>query len=318
MDYETRHAAARSTYNAGLVRVKTTPEPEGQKFPCESRVRIADDLGSSMDHFLSGKDATVKYVHAHAYGGSDVESYCLDIDGHGEHSWYYGHQLTAILTLNQKTMKTNEDEKTKEPEPVKCREYWLSEHEGGSIQHVLKSSTGMFHGCHPRRIFRVIEPLTRGELDDILRPVIDKKTPLFPILTKLEELGMIKEKEDGAIQIKPIAFPDAPDGEEWHNPSNYSPEFLEIDNGWRLLLTSEVWGNHLKTRCQGVQTSGEWGEGFYGVVKSVTYRVKVSEHPVGSLKPKEEKLGGVYAKPIERPGEKVNPLKGLKVRRGIS
>ena len=151
---------------------------------------------------------------------------------------------------------------------------------------------------------------------------------------------LIKDIKAGlTFRIKAIAFPDAPDGEQWHNPSNYSPEFLEVDNGWRLLLTSEVWGNHLKTRCQGVQTSGEWGEGFYGVAKRLTYRVKTSEHPVGSLKPKGEKLGGVYAKPIDRPGDRGievsaapikylwnhrkedfirdygNPLKGLKVRR---
>ena len=64
-------------------------------------------------------------------------------------------------------------------------------------------------------------------------------------------------------------------------------------------------------------------------------RVKASEHPVGSLKPKGEKLGGVCAKPKPREcsfrGVKftlnkvlwnhraedfINPLKGLKVRRG--
>lgn len=95
-DYETRAAQAQGVYQAGMKKVAETPEPEGQKFPCGSRVRIADDLGPSMRHFESGVDATVEYVYAHAYGGSDVKSYCLNIDGCGSVAWYYEHQLTAI------------------------------------------------------------------------------------------------------------------------------------------------------------------------------------------------------------------------------
>jgi hypothetical protein len=49
-----------------------------------------------MSHFQGGVNATVKYTYAHAYGGDDVKSYCLDIDNHGEVSWYEEHQLTAI------------------------------------------------------------------------------------------------------------------------------------------------------------------------------------------------------------------------------
>tara|TARA_Y100000310_G_scaffold214597_1_gene215488 strand:+ start:154 stop:447 length:294 start_codon:yes stop_codon:yes gene_type:complete len=93
---EERHAEAKSVYEAGMQRVRDTPEPEGQKFPCGSRVRIADDLGQSMSHFVSGVDATVVHTYAHAFGGKDVKSYCLDVDGYGETAWYYEHQLTAI------------------------------------------------------------------------------------------------------------------------------------------------------------------------------------------------------------------------------
>ena len=96
MDYETRHAQAKAYCEAGMELVRTTPEPKGQKFPCKSRVRIADDLGPAMRHFPSGKDATVIHVYCHAFGGSNVKSYCLDLDGLGQHSWYYEHQLTAI------------------------------------------------------------------------------------------------------------------------------------------------------------------------------------------------------------------------------
>jgi hypothetical protein len=49
-----------------------------------------------MAHFQSGVNATVKNTYAHAYGGDDVKSYCLDIDDYGEVSWYEEHQLTAI------------------------------------------------------------------------------------------------------------------------------------------------------------------------------------------------------------------------------
>jgi hypothetical protein len=96
LDYQTRLAHANCDYRAGLKKVATTPEPDGQKFPCGSRVRIVDDLGSAMSHFHSGVEATVEYVYAHAYGGSDVKSYSLNIDGRGSCAWYHEHQLTAI------------------------------------------------------------------------------------------------------------------------------------------------------------------------------------------------------------------------------
>lgn len=83
-------------HEAGMLRLKTEPEPEGQKFKVGSRVRIADDLGESMSHFSSGVDATVDHTYAHAYGGSDVKSYALDIDGKGFSAWYKENQLTQI------------------------------------------------------------------------------------------------------------------------------------------------------------------------------------------------------------------------------
>lgn len=83
-------------YQQALNRVKKTPEPKGQKFPIGTRVRIADDLGSSMSHFPKGVAATVMYTYGHAYDDDDVKNYCLDIDGIGKTSWYYEHQLTAI------------------------------------------------------------------------------------------------------------------------------------------------------------------------------------------------------------------------------
>lgn len=96
MNYQERKALAESIYSQGLDNVKNKTEPKGQKFPCGSRVRIADDLGPCMSHFTSGVEATVKYVYAHAYGGDNVKSYCLDIDGEGSSAWYEEWQLTAI------------------------------------------------------------------------------------------------------------------------------------------------------------------------------------------------------------------------------
>lgn len=89
--------AKRDPYQEGLDRVKTTPEPEGQKFHIGSRVKIADNLGPGMSHFSgAGKSATVLYTYAHAYGGSGVKSYALDIDGLGDCAWYEEHQLSLI------------------------------------------------------------------------------------------------------------------------------------------------------------------------------------------------------------------------------
>ena len=92
----TRFAEASEYYEKGMQRVKDTPEPEGQKFPCGSRVRIADNLGQSMRHFPSSANATVRHVYAHAFGGDNVTSYCLDIDGYGEVSWFHESQLKSI------------------------------------------------------------------------------------------------------------------------------------------------------------------------------------------------------------------------------
>jgi hypothetical protein len=96
MDYEARKAQSEEMYKRGLENVNNNTEPKGQKFPCGSRVRITDDLGRFMSHFESGCDATVRYTYAHAYGGDNVESYCLDVDGYGEVAWYEEQQLTLI------------------------------------------------------------------------------------------------------------------------------------------------------------------------------------------------------------------------------
>jgi hypothetical protein len=96
LTYEERLARATSIYEEGLLRVKRTPEPEGQKYHVGARVKIQDDLPPYMSHFPSGKMATVSYTYAHAYGGSDIKDYSLNIDGIGEVAWYDEDQLQEI------------------------------------------------------------------------------------------------------------------------------------------------------------------------------------------------------------------------------
>lgn len=86
--YKERFAQASSIYAQGIERVRTTPPPEKQKYKPGTRVLIAKDLGPSMSHFPGkGMKATVLCTYAHAYGGDDVNSYSLDIDGYGEVAW---------------------------------------------------------------------------------------------------------------------------------------------------------------------------------------------------------------------------------------
>jgi hypothetical protein len=93
--YNERNQQALDYYRQGLDKVKNTPEPEGQKFHVGARVHITSDLGIAMEHFTSGVDATVEYVYAHAFGGDNVKSYSLNING-GSSAWYQECQLTLI------------------------------------------------------------------------------------------------------------------------------------------------------------------------------------------------------------------------------
>lgn len=92
MDYKERLEQAKAFYERGLDRVRSTPEPEGQKFPCGSRVKITEGRGA----LTGGREGAVLYTYAHAYGGSDVKSYSLDVDGYGAISWYDESQLTQV------------------------------------------------------------------------------------------------------------------------------------------------------------------------------------------------------------------------------
>ena len=96
MDYKERQEEATNIYNQGLLKVKNNPPPKGQKFPVDSRVHICKELGGCMSHFKADCNATVMYTYAHAYGGNNIKSYSLNIDGYGKVAWYEEWQLTAI------------------------------------------------------------------------------------------------------------------------------------------------------------------------------------------------------------------------------
>jgi len=63
------------------------------KFKKYDHVRIAKDLGPTMDHFTKGCNAIVVEVGTKDSWG---ESYGLHIEGKGYSAWYHDHQLTLI------------------------------------------------------------------------------------------------------------------------------------------------------------------------------------------------------------------------------
>jgi hypothetical protein len=48
---------------------------------------------------------------------------------------------------------------------------------------------------------------------------------------------LVFDKDPSEYRIKPLELPVLPEGEEWHNPFNLTPE--QVGYGWRLMLKSE-------------------------------------------------------------------------------
>lgn len=71
-----------------------------QKFFLGDLVRVADDLGPSMNHFPKGQDAIVLYSYSENYGRTsarDDNIFCLYVlKDRSETSWYHAKQLTLI------------------------------------------------------------------------------------------------------------------------------------------------------------------------------------------------------------------------------
>ena len=99
--------------------------------------------------------------------------------------------------------------------------------------------------------------------------------------------GLIRAiKKNRGIRIKQTPIPDPPDGEEWQNPDNLTAEQIGIDDGWRLLLKSEIDINNSEWVCYSWM-QGQWWSGrpVAAVCVMTTNRVWAKQYPVGSLKP---------------------------------
>jgi hypothetical protein len=73
----------------------------GQKFPRGARVKVTDEMPSSMAHFQKGFEGIVEYTYAQKYNGDNVDSYSLIVLADGGKpvnsiSWYKECQLTLI------------------------------------------------------------------------------------------------------------------------------------------------------------------------------------------------------------------------------
>lgn len=78
-------------------------------------------------------------------------------------------------------------------------------------------------------------------------------------------------------RIKEEKFPDPPEGEGWHNPGNLTCSEIGVENGYRLLLKSEI---KEADPCDNKiekwrRTSETWdNSGWVGSLNSETYRTK--------------------------------------------
>ena len=108
------------------------------------------------------------------------------------------------------------------------------------------------------------------------------------ICVKIIDVKMlIRYLEDGlGIEIQQTPIPDPPDGEEWQNPDSLTAEQIGIDDGWRLLLKSEIDINNSEWVCYSWM-QGQWWSGrpVAAVCVMTTNRVRAKQYPVGSLKP---------------------------------
>ena len=121
----------------------------------------------------------------------------------------------------------------------------------------------------------------------------------YRIKTVFTLTEMIENRRE--IRIKQPPIPDPPEGEEWQNPDNLTAEQIGIDDGWRLLLKSEIDASRFTKVCQ-LWTAGRlWLSRVCGICETGTYRTKADQYPVGSLKPPcvpdipAQKLGDIAA-----------------------
>jgi hypothetical protein len=51
---------------------------------------------------------------------------------------------------------------------------------------------------------------------------------------------LVFDKDPSEYRIKPLEFPVPPEGDEWHNPFNLTPEKFEVDKGYRPVTREEI------------------------------------------------------------------------------
>jgi len=98
---------------------------------------------------------------------------------------------------------------------------------------------------------------------------------------------IIAIKSGHQIRIKQTPIPPAPDGDEWHNPHNLTGEQIGTDQGYRLLLKSEICDRDCPFPGQLWNfNKSDWGSGLnvYGASDLITYRVDAKKYPLGMLR----------------------------------
>lgn len=113
-----------------------------QKFRHGDLVRVADDLGPSMEHFTKSCNAIVIGSYADQFGGGNHKSYTIFIEGGGETSWYEEHQLSLIRRDANELLETWKDQaeaRTQQESDLKwIRENWETVKTSASATSVLR------------------------------------------------------------------------------------------------------------------------------------------------------------------------------------
>ena len=81
-----------------------------QKFLKGFEVKVDDKMPPMMSHFESGFNGIVDHTYSEAYGGDNINSYCLVVLDENRNpinriSWYYENQLTLVSDDMMKGME---------------------------------------------------------------------------------------------------------------------------------------------------------------------------------------------------------------------
>lgn len=114
-----------------------------QKYKHGDLVRVADDLGSMMEHFEKGCNAIVigSYADQFGGGGANHQQYTIFIEGGGETSWYYEHQLNFIRHAPELLEAWKEQAEARSRDYADLawiREHWLEQRERLSATSILR------------------------------------------------------------------------------------------------------------------------------------------------------------------------------------